>query len=259
MNLTQVLAHRIIAGSALLLVVMGLPVLSPAQPATGWVEVRAMDGKASWSTNGGTPEPLVVGTTLHAGSVVKTGPNSQVDLFFSPKIGLVRLTENSTLAVDQLSATETGADTKVEVELSLPDGDMYFRVNKLSKASRYEVKMPNGVAGIRGTQGRFSFRPQEPSRPPVVLLEGQVVFVHAPAGGVATTHMMNAPPSVYFNSTEGVKPTPPGLQGQVEQQLEQAERRNSRRAERASNDNDQRSTAVTPVEYLSPGTGTRRN
>jgi hypothetical protein len=96
---------------------------------------------------------------------------------------------------------------------------MYFNVNKISKASRYEIKMPNGVAGIRGTKGSFSFRQVGASKPPVVLVDGRLVFVHAPAGGPMTSHLMSAPPPVYFSAVEGIKIAPPDLVAAVDGEL----------------------------------------
>jgi hypothetical protein len=46
---------------------------------------------------------------------------------------------------------ETGADTVSETQLDLKAGHIFGSVKKMSAASKYEVKIPNGVAGIRGT------------------------------------------------------------------------------------------------------------
>src|SRR5262249_41571943 len=127
--------------------------------------------------------------------------------------------------LEKLTLTETGVDTAVDVQLHLPEGEMYFNVNKLSKASRYEIKLPTGVAGIRGTKGSFSFRPTGSQRPPVILLEGKLVFVHVPAGGAMQSYVMSAPPAVYFTATEGVKELPPAVKQEVEKQLDEAEKK----------------------------------
>jgi hypothetical protein len=145
-------------------------------------------------------------------------------------------------------------DTAVEVELDLPDGDIYFNVNKLSKASRYEVKMPNGVAGIRGTKGCYSFRPAGGGLPPVVLIEGKVDFTHTPAAGGNVLHTMTAPPPVYFSVTEGVKLAPADLVEEVERQLSDSSRAAGREARNRANLPDRRLDRIKlPEPFLSPG------
>src|SRR6185503_12132199 len=110
----------------------------------------------------------------------KTGLASSVDLFLGNSAGVIRVAENTTLALDKMAITDTGADTVVEVQLNLPEGTILGNVNKLSAASKYEIKLPNGVAGIRGTRFRIS------STSFIVLLEGTLIFVHAPPGGALT-------------------------------------------------------------------------
>ena len=57
------------------------------------------------------------------------------------------------LAIDRVSATDTGADRVTETELDLRTGSIFFSVKKQAAASRFEIKFPNGIAGIRGTSG----------------------------------------------------------------------------------------------------------
>jgi hypothetical protein len=59
--------------------------------------------------------------------------------------------EDSALAIDKLTVTQTGADVVSETQLDLQRGKIMGNVKKMSAASKYEVKIPNGVAGIRGT------------------------------------------------------------------------------------------------------------
>jgi hypothetical protein len=46
---------------------------------------------------------------------------------------------------------QTGADMVSETQLDLKQGRITANVKKMSAASKYEIKLPNGVAGIRGT------------------------------------------------------------------------------------------------------------
>ena len=156
---------------------------------------------------------LKAGTVLGGGTIIKTAAESTVDLFLGNSAGVVRITENSTLGLDKLLITNTGADTVIENQLNLPEGTMLFNVNKLSAASKYEVKLPNGVAGIRGTKGRLS------SNSFIVLLDGALVYVHVPQGGNPTPYSLSAPPPVYFSPAEGVKAAPEPLIAEVVKQF----------------------------------------
>lgn len=205
-------ANRLVALAVLLAVVIVTPGLK-AQTQPGKAEVRAIKGSARYSVGGGPALPLKVGAILPPGTTVKTEGASTVDLFLGNSAGVVRVAENTTLALDKLNITDTGADTVIETQLNLKDGTMLFNVNKLSAASKYEIKLPNGVAGIRGTKGRCN------SNAYIVLLNGTLVFVHAPPGGALTPYTLQAPPPVYFSPIEGVRPAPEDLIQEVEAQL----------------------------------------
>jgi hypothetical protein len=186
-------------------------------------EVRAIKGAATYSIAGAPAKPVKVGMTLPANSTVVTGPDSVVDVFLGPSAGVVRIAERSTVSLSKLDQTQTGAESVVDVQLNLPEGELYFNVNKLSQASRYEIKMPNGVAGIRGTKGRCHHRPNSQS-PPIVLLDGRLVFVHVPQGGEPKAYVMTAPPPVVFHPTDGVKGAPADLIRDVNVEIDRAGR-----------------------------------
>jgi hypothetical protein len=193
---------------------LSIPCLLHGQTVPGKAEVRAVSGTATHSTGDAPGRPLKVGTVLTSGATIKTGPESTVDLFLGNSAGVIRVAEKSTVSLDKLALTDTGADTAVEVQVNLPEGQMYFNVNKLSQASRYEIKVPNGVAGIRGTKGSAR------SDSSWVLLDGTLIFVHSPPAGTATPYVLKAPPPVYFTPADGVRPAPEDLTLSVRQQIE---------------------------------------
>jgi hypothetical protein len=117
----------------------------------GSAKVAQIKGKAQYSAGGNVWVPLKTGTTLKPGSFVKTAPESIVDLNLGVNGPLVRVAPNSTVSLDKLAYAETGADTVIETRLSVENGTIIGNVKKLAKASKYEIKTPNGVAGIRGT------------------------------------------------------------------------------------------------------------
>lgn len=117
----------------------------------GTAQVRAIEGSAKYSTGGGAWMELKPGTKLKSGSVVSTAANSHVDLYMGMNGPTVRITEDTTLGLDKLTYTDTGADAVIETQLNLQKGTIMGSVRKLAAASRYEIKTPSGVAGIRGT------------------------------------------------------------------------------------------------------------
>jgi len=155
------------------------------------ITVVGVQGEARYSTDGKAWHPIVIGKILRQGAVLETASGSTVDLVISgtpvplpesssapsswptlsaapdPNIrgyaafkpmseqNVIRMQGNTMLAVDQLSVINTGADTVGNTELDLRAGTIFTSVKKLSASSQFIVKLPNGVAGIRGTVGCF--------------------------------------------------------------------------------------------------------
>ncbi len=148
----------------------------------GTAKVIRIKGPARFTTGNNVWQPLKVGTILKPGSIVQTSTEdgSYVDLalgsanaavprpaVFKPSIpssmasgsgyepsaeqNVVRIWQNSALGIDRLSTQNTGADEVSDTQLDLKQGHITGNVKKMSAASKYEIKLPNGVAGIRGT------------------------------------------------------------------------------------------------------------
>jgi hypothetical protein len=97
----------------------------------------------------------------------------------------VRITENTTMGIDKLTIDRTGADNIIETQLDLRNGRILGNVRRLAQQSKYEVKTPQGVAGIRGTRYDIS------ADGTVRVIEGQVVVVYI-VNGIASTATVNA-------------------------------------------------------------------
>ncbi len=179
MKLTQRFIHGLVACGIALAMVTALS----AQTKDEVAKVVRVSGSARCTTGGGVWQPLHVGDLVKPGTVIQTDTQegSYVDLVIGSgagpvgaapvplavaaapsKGGLVRyqpakqqnalrVFENTVLGFDKLTATDTGADTVTETQLDLKAGHILGNVSKLNAASRYEIKLPNGVAGIRGT------------------------------------------------------------------------------------------------------------
>ena len=198
-----------LAGAMLLSMTTQLP--ADTQP--GKITVVGLKGTASTSAPGGSPAPVKMKDIYGPGTTIKTDKASSVDLFFGKSLGTMRLEESGTLTIDKFTLTDTGADTVADVQLNLPEGTILGNVNKLSAASKYEIKVPRGVAGIRGTTLLASAAAY------FVLLEGSLVYVDVPPGGNPTPYTLQAPPAVYFSPLEGVKPAPDDLVNSVRLRL----------------------------------------
>jgi hypothetical protein len=164
----------------------------------GKAVVRDIQGSAQFN-EGASWMSLKAGQVLRPGTAVRTANDSHVDLFLDQNGPLVRLNENTTLSIDKLNFEATGVDTIIETQLDLKSGQIVGIVNKLSGNSKYEVKTPNGVAGIRGTEYVISATGE------VYVLSGSVVVVYVKADGTVITQVVNA--GEFFNPATG-KPEP---------------------------------------------------
>jgi hypothetical protein len=177
---------QMLAGCVLILAMAGVARAETyTRPAA--ITVVGVTGEARYSIDGTIWRPLVVGKILHQGAVLETASGSSVDLVLSgtpvpvpesssapsslsmvtmppdPNVrgyaaykpmseqNVVHMQGNSMLAIDQLSVINTGADTVGNTELDLRAGGVFLNVKKLSASSQFIVKLPNGVAGIRGS------------------------------------------------------------------------------------------------------------
>lgn len=201
---------------------------------SGNVTIASIKGSARYHTGNNVWQPLKVDMVLKAGAVIQTAANSQVDLVFNepqgiaeePEVGeftyfprsaiaqsggstgqpgsVVRINADSILAVDKLTITETGVDEVTDTQLDLRAGQIMFNVKKLSSASKFEIKFPNGVAGIRGTAGSLT------ALAVVRCLIGSIVMAYVGSDGSVVTQLVTG--GQEYNAPEGkMSPIAPGL------------------------------------------------
>jgi hypothetical protein len=190
---------------------------SAAADPDGRATVIHKKGPARFTTGGGIWQPLEVGTVLKPGSVVQTSTErgSYVDLvlgegaapvpipaMYQPYIpssfstssyyqpsseqNVIRVWENSALGIDKLNSMQTGAETVTDTQLDLKAGRVTGSVKKMSAASKYEIKLPNGVAGIRGTV--FDVSAEGVMK--ILVGSGVMAWVN-PTTGALTTQVVN--------------------------------------------------------------------
>src|SRR5207249_183747 len=199
--------QRMVVCGLVLAMVTSVAAQTAVQSAAKVVRIK---GNARFTTGNNVWQPLRVGALLRAGTVIQTASEgSYVDLILgneestvptaaaaaapaspsssTPAAGdqnIVRVFENSTLAIDKLTTMDTGADTVSETQLDLQRGRIFGNVKKMSAASKYEVKLPNGVAGIRGTIYTLS------AVGVVQVLVGSVVIAYVGADGNVVTQVV---------------------------------------------------------------------
>jgi hypothetical protein len=158
-----------------------------AQAATGRAVVRTVKGTASYAEQGGEWKPLQSGQALAPGATVRTGVDGSVDLFLGENGPDVHLFDGTTLGLDRLNLERTGTETVVETQLNLSAGTIRGEVRKLAAASKYEVKTPNAVVGVRGTKYQIS------ANGVVHLIEGSMVVDYInPSTQQMSTHTLGA-------------------------------------------------------------------
>jgi hypothetical protein len=157
---------------------LGVALSAGAQVVVGKAKVVRIKGEARYTTGGNVWQPLKVGAIVKPGTLIQTSMDrgSYVDLVFDDSASgitpvafnpsapaappgykaateqnALRIFENTVLGVDKLTSEQTGADVVTDTQLDLRAGHIFGSVKKMSPASRYEIKLPQGVAGIRGT------------------------------------------------------------------------------------------------------------
>ncbi len=151
--------------------------------------VVRVESPASYTLGGNDGwHPLVAGKILTAGAAIKTGSGGMADVVLGKQIempqaqptpnkitlapdapvrgmvdykpsaeqNVIRVSGDTTVKIDTLTISDTGADTISDTELDLKDGRIFYSVKKLSAESKFFIKVPNGIAGVRGSQGFVS-------------------------------------------------------------------------------------------------------
>lgn len=135
--------------------------------------VRAVRGTVDVSSNGGKSwQKARVGLYMAANSMVRTASESSVDLFLGENGPVVRVTPSTQLGIDKLDLENTGIEKVIDTQLDLKNGKILGSVKKMAAASKYEVKTPVGIAGIRGTEYSID------SRGNLNVVTGTVVIVY---------------------------------------------------------------------------------
>lgn len=152
----------------------------------GSAKVVAVHGNAEVSTDGAQWAPLKSGAVLREGAMVRTTTAAAADLDLGRNGSRLRVMPDSTVALSALTYEETGVETLINTQLDLRSGRLLGQVQKLSSASKYEVKTAKATATIRGTRYDISADGK------LVVAEGSVVIVAYREDGSTITRVVNA-------------------------------------------------------------------
>jgi hypothetical protein len=131
---------------------MALTLAAHAQAHEGTAIAKAVKGNATYIDALGGTHVLTVGTVLKEGYTVKTGAGGSVDLVLEKNGRYVGLFEDTTLSINRLSYQTSLLGDVFDTQLDLKQGRMIASVSKLLAGARYEVKTPQGVANVKGTE-----------------------------------------------------------------------------------------------------------
>jgi len=120
--------------------------LATAAPQTGSAKVTAVKGSATFGGH-----PAQVGDKGGPGTVVTTGPGSEVSLYLGLNGPDAKVLENSSLSIDDLTYDTAGSEPVISTKLGLSKGKIEAYVRKTSAQSSYLVQTPTTTASIRGT------------------------------------------------------------------------------------------------------------
>ena len=92
--------------------------------------------------------------------------------------------------------------------MDLKTGRILGIVKKMAHNSKYEIKTPNGVAGVRGTE--FDVSATSVAR----VVSGSMVVVYVKSDGTVITQVLNAG-EMFVPSEGAVRPLPPDQLSQL--------------------------------------------
>lgn len=112
-------------------------------------------------------KPLTVGTDINEGAVIEVPAECHVSLLLEDS-SVIRLPSGAQLKITTLR--KNGLESAPEVKLDLARGRVELDVNKnRAKSTPFEIRTPLSIMGVRGTEFRVGYSPDESSAQVEVL------------------------------------------------------------------------------------------
>ena len=86
----------------------------------------------------------LLGLAVYPGDIIQTDPNTYVEIQLLPSRSVIKVAENTSFTVEQISATGDGV-------FNLAYGRLRARVNRLTGVDPFEIRGVGATAGVRGT------------------------------------------------------------------------------------------------------------
>jgi hypothetical protein len=174
-----------------------------AEVESGRISIKSVQGQAVYSVDHHSWFPIKSDITIPAGAVLKTGPESTIDLVLQDSRTVLRVVPDTELELTELNKEVAGEDVITETRLNLKSGGVVGSQRKLSKPSTFTISSPKAVATIVGTE--YLIRADGA----VTCLDGEVsVNYNLPGNGGSVR--VTVPHGSSFNPVTGeVVPTTP--------------------------------------------------
>lgn len=183
---------------ALIACALALAVLTTSADAAAMKKSKAkaygVRGEVQYRVADGPWMALHNGDELDSQTTVKTvGPDSVANFKIDHNSSYVRVMPNSVMKIENLNFIG-GADGDSDTMLNVQSGTVLGSVQKLSRASHYEIRTPNGVAGIRGTDWAISVEPLADGtfRVTFTCVTGEVIAAALAADGSPITQVLSS-------------------------------------------------------------------
>lgn len=106
-----------------------------------------------------SPKPLTVGALVQEGAVIEVPPECHVSLLLEDG-SVIRLPSSATLKITTLR--KNALEAAPEVRLDLTRGRVELDVNKgRAKTTPFEIRTPVSIMGVRGTEFRVGYSPED--------------------------------------------------------------------------------------------------
>ena len=123
-----------------------------AEVESGRISIKSVHGQAVYSVDHHSWLPLKPDQAVPSGAVLKTGPQSTIDLILPDSRTVLRVVPDTELELTQLNKQVAGEDVITETHLNLKSGGVVGSQRKLSKPSHFVISSPTAVATIVGTE-----------------------------------------------------------------------------------------------------------
>lgn len=186
-----------------------------------WLQVRQVTNEVTIEQNANRSGAKVGDRLQAVGDRITTGKNSAATLIVDTGMGVIELSEQTTLRVRSLAiAPDNGRITRLDV----PTGNARLRVRRFThKGSELEIQTPVGLSGVRGTV--FGVVVQPNGKTGLAVLEGAVASSAQKQSvnvreGFQNFTLPGEPPSTPVRSTNNTS-----LQYEFEKKIERSVRK----------------------------------